>query len=68
MNRGYRTMTMTKLMIVEDCMGLTKYILIVGLKFCIKGLEKRIREDEAIATAITMLRGSRTKKREPILI
>ena len=34
----------------------------------IKGLEKRIREDEAIATAITMLRESLTKNRNPILI
>jgi hypothetical protein len=34
----------------------------------IKGLEKRIREDEAIATAITMLRESITKNRNPILI
>jgi hypothetical protein len=31
----------------------------------IKGLEKRIREDEAIATAITMLRESLTKKQKP---
>jgi hypothetical protein len=34
----------------------------------IKGLEKRIREDEAIATAITMLRESLTKNTNPILI
>jgi len=33
----------------------------------IKGLEKRIRENEAIATAITMLRASLTKNRNPIL-
>ena len=44
--------------------GLTKYILIVGLNFYIKGLEKRIREDRAIATAITMLSESLTKKWE----
>ena len=31
----------------------------------IKGLEKRIREDEAFATAIAMLRESLTKKKEP---
>jgi hypothetical protein len=31
----------------------------------IKGLEKRIREDEAITTAITMLRESLTKKQKP---
>jgi hypothetical protein len=48
--------------------GLTKYILIVGFNFCIKGLEKRIREDEAIATAITKLRESLQKNRKPILI
>lgn len=34
----------------------------------VKGLEKRIREDEAIATAITMLRESLTKNRKPVLI
>jgi hypothetical protein len=31
-------------------------------------LEKRLREDEALATAITMLRESLTKNRNPILI
>ena len=34
----------------------------------IKGLEKRIREDEAIATTIEKLRESLTKNRNPILI
>jgi REP element-mobilizing transposase RayT len=34
----------------------------------IRGLEKRIREDEAIAAAITMLRESLTKNRDLILI
>jgi len=34
----------------------------------IKRLEKRIREDEAIATAMTTLRESLTKSRDPILI
>ncbi len=44
--------------------GLTKYILIVVRNFSIKGLEKRIRKDEAIATAITMLRESLKKKQK----
>jgi len=34
----------------------------------IKGQEKRIREDEAFAAAIAMLRESLTKNRAPILI
>jgi hypothetical protein len=34
----------------------------------IKGLEKKIREDETIATAITMLQESLTKNRKKILI
>ena len=34
----------------------------------IKGLEKRIREDEAIATTIRKLREYLTKSRNPILI
>jgi len=34
----------------------------------IKGLEKNIREDETIATAMTMLRESFTKNRKRILI
>jgi len=33
-----------------------------------KGLEKKIREDETIATAITMLQKSLTKNRKKILI
>ncbi len=34
----------------------------------IKGLEKKIREDETIATGITMLQESLTKNRKKILI
>jgi len=34
----------------------------------IKGLEKKIREDEEIAATITMLRESLTKSRDSILI
>jgi hypothetical protein len=34
----------------------------------IKGLEKKIREDETIATAITMLQESLNKNRKKILI
>ncbi len=34
----------------------------------IMGLEKKIREDETIATAITMLQESLTKNRKKILI
>jgi len=34
----------------------------------IKGLEKKIREDETISTAITMLQESLTKNRKKILI
>ena len=41
-------------------------MLIVALSFCRKGLEKGIREDEAIATAMTMLREALTKNRKPI--
>jgi hypothetical protein len=34
----------------------------------VKGLEKKIREDETIATAITMLQESLTKNKKKILI